>query len=130
MSLIERIKGAFRRDAPPGPGLRNRSEGLAWIKTYDSKSGADVLAGHVVRTVSLLHGNHWLIDPPQRFMVMGLACRCARTGRIAYPGTEVVVISMADDRLEPILDVGDDARDESLQYLPPVPTELPVKAHS
>lgn len=99
--------------------LRNKSGGMAFIKfAKDECDGSIVLHRRVVMTVSEAEG-FWTIDPPQRFFA--LVPMWTSSGAIAEPGDRVIVEGIHDDLLDPIRDIGDDERDESTVWLPPVP---------
>lgn len=115
MRLIDWRRG-LRGEAPSS--VRNKRGGMAWIKPFGREVGGDVLAGHIVKTTRFTHGL-WLIEPPQPFTVKRL---CFINGEILAPGCEVFVVSMCDELLEPIDEPGEDARDQSLAYYPPVPS--------
>ena len=95
MNLIRRIKDAFGI----GPKLRNKPGGYAWIKSYGHGYGADVLAGHAVRTVEVDDIGHWVIEPTQRY-TLTRGVRDAR-GNFFHAGAHVILERLSDDRLEP-----------------------------
>jgi hypothetical protein len=108
--------------APSKPALRNRAGGLAWINArVDEGDGAVALVNRVVRTVRITGEDFWLIDPPQAYVCTARSVNVA-TGIVARPGEIVLVDGIRDASLTPIPSIGDDERDESLAWLPPVPT--------
>jgi hypothetical protein len=128
MGLLNRIRDAFRKPDPPAEGpppLRNKPGGLAWINSkVDQGDGAAVLVNRIVQTVRLKHSDMWEIEPPQEYTLTSPVFN-VHAGRQFYAGDRVLSIGIRDECLTPIPDVGDDARDESLAWLPPVPTKKP-----
>lgn len=120
MSLWKRIADHFW---PAPPRLRNVAGGLAWIKRFDVESGAGALAGRIVRTVRVVEGDKWVIDPPQDWRTIAAVLY---EGYLLPHGTVCTSVAISDDLLEPIPAVGDEERDESAAWLPPVPTS-PLK---
>jgi len=120
MSLFDRIRNALRGES--GPRLRNKPGGLAMIKVPGDRSGAEQLTGCIVKTVRVNeYGTGWLIDPPQQFTATRdiVSFRPIHT----YPkGQTVTMGGLEDEYLEPLREVGDDERDESTAWLPPVET--------
>jgi hypothetical protein len=125
MNLWTNIVGIFRRGlftAPPPSTMRNKPGGLARVKlAFDEGDGSYAIQGQFVKTVRLDRDSFWVIDPPLEFIVRAYALTSDR--RIAKPGAAAIVESMHDDLLEPIREIGDDERDESAAWLPPVPLE-------
>jgi hypothetical protein len=116
MNLWNKIRDSFHKPPPPPAGLtlRNKPGGMAWIR------GIEELRGRIVTTVSADARGFWVIDPPQRFTVSNFAVTLH--GQVVPPGTPAVSVSIVDHCLEPIREVGEGERDESLAWLPPVPT--------
>lgn len=107
---------------PAGPTLRNKPGGMAWINgVIDSGDGARVLVNRVVVTKRLINGDMWEIDPPQRYVATTFTR--FSNGVLVHAGDTVTAIGMRDMCLTPIREVGDGERDESLAWLPPVPTK-------
>lgn len=132
MSLWNGIRDIFRPapPPPPPPKLRNKPGGLAWIRIVDRGDGAFALNRRVVQTVRAdpVSPGFWVIDPPQKFQAQ--VFMLSMSGGLIPPGAVVDVMGMHDDLLEPIRDVGDEERDESAAWLPPVPAapKVPEKA--
>jgi hypothetical protein len=123
-TLRERFSPAKPQPKGPPP-LRNKPGGLAWINTkVDQGDGAAVLVNRIVQTVRLKHSDMWEIEPAQEYTLTSSVFN-VHAGRQFHAGTRVLSIAVRDECLTPIPDVGDDARDESLRYLPPVPTKKP-----
>lgn len=123
MSLFNRIRDAFRKPEPPAaPTLRNRPGGMAWIRRFDPDTGAGAMAGRVVKTLRVRENGLWEISPQQPWVA---AVPLLYEGRILPAGTRYTTVALADELLEPIPEVSDDAKDESLAWLPPVPTRKP-----
>lgn len=128
-SLRERFGGTREKNpppqsprySPPPSALRNKPGGLAWIRVRDVGDGAFVLNRRVVKTVctDAMTPGFWVIDPPQKFQAQCFLP--SMSGGLIPPGAEVCVLGMHDDLLEPIRDVGEDERDESVAWLPTVP---------
>lgn len=125
MNMWNALREALRLSPPPSV-LRNKAGGMAFIRfARDECDGSIVLHRRVVRTVSESKG-FWIIDPPQRFVAR--MAMWTSSGAIAQPGDSVIVEGIHDDLLDPIREIGDDERDGSLLWLPPVPTrkEIPL----
>ena len=107
-----------------GPPLRNKPGGMAWIKQMGDLEpvGGNALVGRVVQTVKF-NGNNWDIAPEQWFPA-AVAFTMKNHGKQYHfeLGEQVGVTGLADSFLIPIGEPGYDERDESLAYLPPVPT--------
>jgi hypothetical protein len=101
MSIFERIKSVFRREAPEAPStLRNKAGGYAWINgRAASTPGAEMLIGHPVKTVAQSSPGMWQIDPPQEFIAT--APINISGGRTVPAGTSLKVIGIGDDTLDP-----------------------------
>jgi len=131
MTLFTRIRNLLRGTPPAPPSapstLRNKRGGMAWIKPYGHAHGAQVLAGQIVKTVELVEGRWWRLDPAPQYT---LTADLLHDGTLYRAGSVVTIGGLADHVLEPIRDVGDDERDESAMWLPPVKTVNPqeVKA--
>lgn len=126
MNVFRRIKAALGF----GPKLRNRCNGMAWVKGVSSSVGAEQLNGRAVKTVRIdRESGLWVIDPPQSFIctrscLFGLAQSPIVRGRV------VTVACIADDLLEPWREIGDGEKDESAEWLPPVPTQRKEPSHA
>jgi hypothetical protein len=120
-TLRERFSPAKPQPEGPPP-LRNKPGGLAWINSkVGDGDGSEVLVNRIVQTVRLRHSDMWQIEPPQEYTVTSPVFNVP-SGKQFLAGDRVVSIGIRDECLTPIPDVGDDARDESLAWLPPVPT--------
>lgn len=118
MNLWNRLRDA----AGFGPKLRNKAGGMAWINSkVDEGEGSAALVNRVVKTMRIAHGDFWAIDPPQVYTITSPS-RNMISGLRLQPGMRVVSMSIRDECLTPIPGIGDDEQDESLRYLPPVPT--------
>lgn len=120
MNLLWNVLRDFRDFFRPAPsGLRNRANGMAWIKLpCDEGNGTYDLHRRIVKTVRHDGAGYWQIDPPQEFLARGLVLGY---DAVALPGWRVVVPSIHDDLLEPIRDVGDEERSQELAFQPKVP---------
>jgi hypothetical protein len=108
--------------APSKPALRNRAGGMAWINAkIDEGEGSGALVNRVVRTVRIAGEDFWQIDPPQAYVCTALSVNVA-TGMVGRRGDNMLVTGIRDGALTPIPSIGDGERDESLAWLPPVPT--------
>jgi hypothetical protein len=94
---------------------------MAWIKPFCQDMGAGVLAGRIVKTVRLNEHGSWDIEPVQRIICTAFVyfptAKC-----YASPGDVITYEGLNDESLEPIGTPGHTEKDESLRYLPPVPT--------
>lgn len=114
LQWLRRVIGLRRKP------LRNKAGGLAWINAaIDEGAGTDALIGRVVTTVRANEDGFWVIDPPVLFRATGPVH--TRKGFSAKGGTLLRVLGMHDASLTPLQDPGEEAQDESLRYLPPVP---------
>ncbi len=110
----------------PGRKLRNKPGGLAFIRLpQDCDYGVEALNGRIVQTLRVLDSGRWEIEPHQPH-VMTSAVVFVGDSRINWPGDQMVVIGVPDECLIPIENPGDEAADESVRWLPPVPTSAPV----
>jgi hypothetical protein len=116
MSLIDRFMSLFRS----APKLRNKPQGMAWIKGMSERDGDGALNGRAVKTVRLNEHGMWQIEPAQSYIVTNY-CTFLPTGYTAWPGEVVTIIGIPDEHLEPWRESGLDAKDESAAWLPPVP---------
>lgn len=123
MSLINRIRDFFSTAAPPT--LRNKPGGMAWIKPFGQDMGAGVLAGRIVQTVRLNETGALEIKPAQQVRCTSPTYFAAQK-IYAIPGDRINFVGLNDDVLEPIGNPGHTEQDESLRYLPPVPTSTKV----
>jgi hypothetical protein len=125
MNVLTHLRRLFgRNDTPSVPTLRNKPGGMAWIKPYGREYGAIAIAGQAVRTVRLIGSDMWEIDPQPSYRIGPMGVESVQSGVIGRPGDTAHVTGLSDDLLEPWKDIGDDERDESLSYLPPVPASL------
>ena len=90
----------FGRGTEPPPRLRNRPNGMAWVKGLDGADGEYLLNGRAVRTVSLRPDGKWLIEPPQQFTVQSRTFY-VYLGITANAGDTATSIAIADRCLEP-----------------------------
>jgi hypothetical protein len=96
--LINRIRDAFGG----GPKLRNKPGGLAWINSnVDEGGGTGALVNRVVRTVRLMHGDVWLIDPPQSYIAT-THLTFTQSNNCARPGDKVIADGIRDGSLTPM----------------------------
>lgn len=96
MNILDRIKGALGL----GPKLRNRCNGMAWIRGVDTQNGDSVMNGRAVRTVRLDDSGLWQIDPPQRYELTRSTLFVICDTRVPA-GCVVQVNGIADEYLEP-----------------------------
>jgi hypothetical protein len=114
----------FFRDPPAPPRLRNRPDGMAWIKGIGTDFGADALNGRAVKTVTLNEAGAWVLDPPQVFHFTRDAVD-RMTGEVYPKGQGMKVLGLEDEFLEPWRDVGDGDCTEELDFQPTVPARVP-----
>jgi hypothetical protein len=114
MTLLRRIKDALGF----GPKLRNKPGGMAWIKPLGGGYGADVMAGRAVKTVSLLDGKFWTIDPPQEYVITGTRPVQHPNGIVSRPGDRVRSVAIVDECLEPWKEDGVTASEVRTLYTP------------
>ena len=114
---MNRITRSLRRLFCREPKLRNKPGGMAWIKFYGPDFGAHVMAGHAVKTLRIIDGNLWVIDPPQPYVVGPNGVR-SPNGSVAYPGDRVIAIAIADECLEPWKEDGITSEDVRELYAP------------
>lgn len=110
-----------------GPKLRNRRNGMAWIKgiPYAVFPGVEVLNNRAVKTMRFEDGK-WEIEPAQKFAVTAY---CLFEGRVVVPHEVITVTAIADEFLEPWKDTG--LRDEDVIELfeaPPAPAKSTTPA--
>ncbi len=123
MNLFNRIRDALF--GTPPPTLRNKPGGMAWIKPFGQDMGAGVLAGRVVKTVRLNEHGSWDIEPAQTIICTAWVY-FPHIDCYGFPGAQVTYEGLNDEILEPIGNPGYTEKDESLRYLPPVPTSTKV----
>lgn len=120
MSLFSRIRDYFRPAEPTHPtALRNKPGGMAYIKSGGECPGAEVLVGRFVTTVRLTDSGLWEISPVLTFRLTG--DYRSSDGKIRKAGALVDALAICDSLLEPLRNPGNEERDESLAWLPPVP---------
>lgn len=110
MNLINRLRDFFHK----GSSLRNKPGGMAYIR------GIEEIEGRVVTTMKVTHGNFWVIDPPQKYVVQR-AMIVGRGGVVAFRGDIVESLAIADSCLIPIPEIGDDERTQEQEFQPKVP---------
>lgn len=98
MTLLSKLSSFFGT----GPKLRNRAGGLAFVKHYGQEYGADAIAGQVVTTERFADG-FWMLTPQPRYTVTNFV---RHAGEFTAPGTQVMVIGLPDELLDPIPDCG------------------------
>lgn len=107
MNLLDLARRMFGRNDPPSPpALRNKAGGMATILPHpeDSEAGARQIWGCAVKTVRLVNGSFWEIDPPVRFTLTTNVID--RYGVRGKPGDRVRVNALPDHALEPWKDTG------------------------
>lgn len=109
MNLWNTIKGYFG-------GLRNKPGGLARIKGLGD--GCDSLNGRYVITQRVNDLGFWVVEPPQSFTPT-VRIR-DNTGCVASAGDRCTLISIGDQHLEPVPEVGI-TKDEVTELYQPGP---------
>lgn len=132
MSLWDKLREHFAptKVEPPAdepPQLRNKAGGMAMIRGVGT-GGAEVMDGRVVKTLRVLYGDFWEIDPPQRYVCTTWTRLTG--GHLYPPHTSILVVGIRDAALEPLREVGDEERDESAAWLPPVPVVTKAPEHA
>lgn len=101
---------------PPGPTLRNRVGGMAWIKGLAGGTGAETLNGRAVKTVRInVHGS-WDIDPPQDYVATVNTCFTPSGNRVEA-GAVALITGVPDAHLEPWKEDEDGVTDEEVRDL-------------
>jgi len=103
MNLRAALMRLIRRDAPAPSTLRNKPDGMAFIRISNVKDGSDAMDGRIVQT-KRVNAGFWLIEPPQTFVARDYCV--ADDGRVGTPGTIVTCTEIHDDLLEPLKDTG------------------------
>lgn len=129
MSLWNYLFGGKREPMKGAPSsLRNKPGGLARVRLSGNRDdGSEALQNRFVTTVRLHTPvpGYWVIDPPLAFTLTRLAI--TSDGHVGGPGCGVIATALHDDVLEPIRDIGDDERDEAMDWLPTVPCETALQ---
>lgn len=89
-----------REDTPPAPPvLRNKPGGMAWIRNIRDVPGSEALNGRAVKTVALIEGRFWSVEPAQRYTATAM-CLTHRD-RLIMPGDSQLAVGVLDECLEP-----------------------------
>jgi hypothetical protein len=97
---------------PTPPKLRNKPQGMAWIRDLDDVPGAEVMNGRAVKTVRLKESGYWAIEPVQEWRATG---SILVNGSLVRPGDLLTTSAICDACLEPWKDTG--LRDEDVRAL-------------
>lgn len=98
---MKRLIDFFRKpQAPSAQTLRNKPQGMAWIRGLHGDEAP--LNGRAVKTVRV-EGGIWDIDPEQPIVLTNWV-RDA-TGHVSHPGPAFIV-GIPDENLEPWKDTG------------------------
>jgi hypothetical protein len=96
--------------------LRNRPQGMAWIRMAEDGSGAGAMHNRAVKTVEADAEGFWRVEPPQQFVAHALIID--RRRNVCWPGMVVTVGTINDACLEPWKDDGVTDREVRELYAP------------
>lgn len=101
MSIFDRIREYFEGGRS---GLRNKRDGLAWIRFDKEGDGREVLNGHVVKTLLADAHGFWRVEPEQSFVATAHVVDFF--GHLVLPGEVAPICGIADHCLVPIPSAG------------------------